>query len=495
MAITLKNIFFSILMLLISAPIFANQSVLQIGDILYIGLPGEESFNQDFTIDHNGYLLLPEAGEIKIAGENFPEAKQTIKAALSVVYQDLSHLNIYLQKEKRLTVTVLGAVAEPGIIDLPSNADIQMAIFAAGGLTPEAQLERMHLRNNETDTVFNYKEYLSTGKQTIVPKLKPADELFVPSASEIRIIGEVRRPDNYSWSKDMTLLSLIALSGGPTAVADLSKIRIITTPSAKNKEPKSEEFNLQKFIHDGGSVDSLPKLGKNYTVVIPRTVLGDERKTQWINHPSDESIYILGQVGRPGRYSFDNSMSFIDILSAADGPSERADLHNIRISHQDNAHPMSYQVNLSRFFETGDMNLLPHVVAGDVVYIPGTERNWIDYSKESTVRVLGAVRRPGRYQFSLKMTILDLLAEVGGPTEEAYISRIVVVNLSRHESAARSFNLEMFVKTGDRNLLPVLRPGDTVFVPFVSQSHWRKFMLAVTDLFRILGTLRLVGVI
>jgi protein involved in polysaccharide export with SLBB domain len=73
------------------------------------------------------------------------------------------------------------------------------------------------------------------------------------------------------------------------------------------------------------------------------------------------------------------------------------------------------------------------------------------------------------------MTILDLLAEAGGPTQDAYQEKIVVVNYAQGQDQARLFNLVQFARTGDFRTLPVLRTGDTVYIPNYSQSDWRIF--------------------
>ena len=57
-----------------------------------------------------------------------------------------------------------------------------------------------------------------------------------------------------------------------------------------------------------------------------------------------------------------------------------------------------------------------------VFYIPEKDRIWLDQTKESTVRVLGAIHKPGRYPFNDTMTILDLLAQAGG-TDHPQLTR------------------------------------------------------------------------
>ena len=112
------------------------------------------------------------------------------------------------------------------------------------------------------------------------------------------------------------------------------------------------------------------------------------------------------------------------------------------------------------------------------------------------MRVLGAVNKPGRYRFTDNMTILDLLAEAGGPSKDAYQEKIVVVNLSCCSNEARTFNLVEFARTGNYAMLPVVRQGDTVYVPDSTQSDWRVFFDGVRDAVSVLtifGLLKVLG--
>jgi hypothetical protein len=153
-------------------------------------------------------------------------------------------------------------------------------------------------------------------------------------------------------------------------------------------------------------------------------------------------------------------------------------------------------LDLGRYFETADETLLPKVLPGDTIYIPAIDKPWLDESKERTVRVLGAIAKPGRYEFNEQMTLLDLLAEAGGPSNGAYVEKIVVVNYSHAsegEDQSRTFNLSDFSKNPDFSNLPVVRAGDTIFVPEASSSHWSVFMTAVKDALSVLLLVAVVG--
>ncbi len=672
------------------------------GDVLQVILPGEDGFAKPFKVDHDGRVELPEAGPIEVSGLTLADAKERIRAALAVSFRDLSHFNVVL-KEHRLLISVLGYVKQPGEVDLPNGANVQMAVNAAGGLTQGAQLDHMQVRRGGQTITFDYKKYLDTGDAKLLPPLRPLDEIFVPASpltgnvqidfdahtlaaagdaaedrSAVRVFGEVNSPGSFAyrqgvtavdallraggvtrfagveqiriiagntprifnlkayldsgnqsmneplapgttifvpkeveevrsgahvvyvmgevakpgayeakpgtsfldilanaggpdryadstqirilqagggvvafnlaaysegghhealpvvnpgdaifvpektqgseqaswlrtptsravrvlgavkspgrveWSDEMSLLDLIAEAGGPNEHGDLANVQILTGDSGG----RTIRFNLQGFLDHGGRAGSLPAIHAGYTVTVPELPQSpsDSRST-WIKQRADASIYVMGAVGHPGRYAFEEGLSFLDIISAADGPTVSADILNIRVSHRGGPHDQVSRVNLATYFDTGDETLLPSVKPGDVIFVPDRNRNWLEMSPSNTVRVLGSVGKPGRYQFTDGMSILDLLAEAGGPTKEALQEKIVVVNLSCCDNQARLFNLVDFARKGDFSILPVVRPGDTVYVPSVDQSDWKIFMDSVHDSISVLSIFALFKVL
>lgn len=91
------------------------------------------------------------------------------------------------------------------------------------------------------------------------------------------------------------------------------------------------------------------------------------------------------------------------------------------------------------------------------------------------------------------MTILDILAEAGGPSDSAYLEKITVVNMSCCQGQARSFNLIEFSKTANIYQLPVLRAGDTIYIPDRSESFMEKARVGLEDILRLTTTIVLIG--
>ena len=678
------------------------EIIIRPGDVLQIEIPGEIDFEKPFQVKRDGTLKLPEIGNVSIVGKTLTQVNKDLAKLLGEEYRAINNFKVYLI-ERRVPIQVLGFVKVPGMIDLPEDGNIQMALQQAGGARAGAQLDRIQLNRQGKVTIFDYKKYLDTGDFSILPTIEPLDVVFVPasplignvqmdfdaatlSASgdgseaetaikvfgevlkpgvfsfkegntvvdmlmraggvtryagvehirvinngspelfdlktyldtgdashmptimpgstlfipiqeeevksglrtvyvmgevfkpgayeapagtkffdilanaggptrfaesrkiriirttgkvdafdlqaytegltqvttptvspgdaifvpektdmnekswlkitpdrSIRIMGAVKKPGRYEWGDEMSFLDILAHAGGPTQDADMSQVRVLKKGQSKRMEP----FDLDNFITEGGDFSLLPKVAAGDTIIIserPRDVI--DNKARWLRQSQESSIYVFGQVGQPGRYAFNNKLHILDILSAADGPNQHADIHNIKITHRNKYQSKVSTLDLGLYFETGDETLLPQVKSGDTIYVPERNKPWIDNKKEQTVRIIGAVEKPGRYKFSADMTILDILAESGGPTATAYLEKIMVVNISRsqtEENISQAFDLEEFIEHPDFTKLPLVRVGDTIFVPDVSQSNWNVFMANVKDMLSVVSLVAIVG--
>ncbi|MGR5433675.1 SLBB domain-containing protein [Vibrio owensii] len=438
-------------------------------------------FNLKRYLDTGDQSLLPEI--LPGATIFVPKQEEEIKAGANVVY-------------------VMGEVAHPGAYEGKKGASFMDILANAGGPTRFAESRQIRVIKTDGGVInFDLTAHTEGLSKQKVPTVGPGDAIFVPEKTDmnekswlkvapsraVAVMGEVVRPGRIEWSDEMDLIDLIAHVGGPTRRADTSKIEI-------SNNGKVTKFDLDKYILQGSPHSKLPRVSAG-TVVRVHALPDDpsDNKSQWVSQSSDASIYVFGQINAPGRYRFTKEMHFLDILSAADGPTKDADIHNIRVTHRGLGYAKVSKLNLSLYFETGDESILPDVRPGDTIYIPEKDKNWLDRSKESTVRVLGEVHAPGRYVFNDNMTILDLLAEAGGPSDSAYVEKISVVNMSCCQGQARVFNLVEFSKTANIYDLPVIRAGDTIYVPHKDESFAEKARAGLRDLLQITTTIVLIG--
>ncbi len=86
------------------------------------------------------------------------------------------------------------------------------------------------------------------------------------------------------------------------------------------------------------------------------------------------------------------------------------------------------------------------------------------------VQVWGQVNRPGQYQVPDRTDLIGLISFAGGPTESAKLEEIRIVRPLASGEKVQKVDIEEFIKSGNRELIPDLTPGDVVVVP-ASRSH------------------------
>ena len=393
------------------------------------------------------------------------------------------------------TVYIMGEVQKPGAYEAADSTNFLDILANAGGPTRFAETRHIKILTPEGESIlFDLQGYSEGTVTSKVPDLNPGDVIFVPEKTDvnekswlkiptkraIKIIGAITSPGRYEWSDEMDFTDLLAHAGGPTKGANINDIKILRNGDV------TQRFDLEKYTITDGETP-LPNLVAGDTVIVEELPVDPaDNKSQWIRQESSKSIYIMGQVGSPGRYSFNENMHFIDILAAADGPTGTADIRNIRVTHRNGNRKVS-KLDLAMYFETGDETLFPNVLPGDTIFVPEKNKDWLRTPKERVVRIMGAVQKPGRYNFDDTMSILDVLAEAGGPSNSALIDKIVVVNHSCCKEQSRVFDLEAFIKSPNSANIPVLRAGDTLYVPDKGQDLLSQFKENFLDVITILA--------
>lgn len=99
--------------------------------------------------------------------------------------------------------------------------------------------------------------------------------------------------------------------------------------------------------------------------------------------------------------------------------------------------------------------------AARYIFSPGTDAFLM------TVKVWGEVRQPGIYEVPIGVDLVELLSSAGGPTTKAKLSKIKIIHAEEEdgEDLVVSVNVKEFLNTGNSELIPEIKPNDTVVVP------------------------------
>jgi polysaccharide export outer membrane protein len=172
-------------------------------------------------------------------------------------------------------------------------------------------------------------------------------------------------------------------------------------------------------------------------------------------------VYVIGQVGDPGKYDFVSPPNLWEAIREAGGPTSTASLDDVRIVSGSGGG--SQVVNVQIALERGTVDQLPPLNDGDTVILQDRP---VIYSGSLGVSVFGAVVKPGSYKLQGKRDLLTAILLAGGPTKASDLSKIKIIRATDNNTVL-SFEVDLrnYLKVGDPAANPRLSPGDTVHIP------------------------------
>jgi len=284
-----------------------SDSLIAVSDLLEITVTNgrEEELNNHFMVrvSDEGVADVPVIGPVRVAGlEEFDASHEIAQQAVQRGIYLHPTITVEIKKKAMNRITVIGAVTEPGIIELPrNNSDIVSALAAAKGVTEEAGTEVEVIRQPTIGSAENSAGELTPGQAdsgvqltshqgagASVPqsvridlaskeamtgdfRLQDRDVVRVlPRKIErVFVTGLVKQPGQFvlPLEQDLHLLDAISMAGGTSSVvadkvfiirrvADRAEPLVIRASLSKAKRNGLE--NLQLASGDTVSVEQTP---------------------------------------------------------------------------------------------------------------------------------------------------------------------------------------------------------------------------------------------
>lgn len=271
-----------ILIFLLSAPMLISAQDIsrydyKIGaqDLLDISVFGVDELNRTVRVSENGKITLPHLGEILVEGLNKTELETKLKQLLGETLLQDPQVTVFIQEYQSKKVSVLGAVQNPGPIELLGRQTLLQIISKAGGLTDLAGENIFVIRELEegksTSLTISIDELFFKANAELNIALQPNDVVNIPvdKIVKIYVMGQVTNPGALEVKRSQipTLLQAIAHSGGFAQRASKGSVLIKRT----NEEGKEEQIKVNvKDIIKGKRKDI--QLRENDTIVVPETI-------------------------------------------------------------------------------------------------------------------------------------------------------------------------------------------------------------------------------
>ncbi len=168
-----------------------QRYVLQPQDRIAVVFPYAPSLDQEIVIQPDGMIALPWLPPLRAAGETPSSLESSLRASLARVMHNPRPRVVVRSLGPRF-VTVLGAVARPGLVDLRAAADTGYAVEAAGGVREGADRDRvLRIRPGSGPGAALQTTSLAPGSQPLA--LRHNDVVYVPS----RLESSIRRKNRF----------------------------------------------------------------------------------------------------------------------------------------------------------------------------------------------------------------------------------------------------------------------------------------------------------
>jgi protein involved in polysaccharide export with SLBB domain len=256
---------------------------------------------------------------------------------------------------RTVQVSVLGAVQKPGAVGLEQKGSLRLtdALALAGGLSvaPGAArivITRMQADGSPRTWSISGAALLEQNDQTLNEVLQEGDLVSIVGINrKVYISGEVKTPGAYELREGDSIPKLIALAGGTTETAALTRVAV-------QRAGQTIPVDTQAAFRQGAPLD-FPLQDGDFVVVPKNTA----------------QVLVLGAVNQPGAISIEENTTLRigDAIGKTGGVKDRAKLKEIGIFRSGPNGVQRQVISLDRMYN-GQPGLNYPLQSGDTLYVP-----------------------------------------------------------------------------------------------------------------------------
>ena len=417
-------------------------------DQLQVAVYGVQEYNGELLVSAEGNILVPNVGQIKVAGLTIEAATQKLKSIMgSGVYSYLrtggSKLSVTLSKIRSIKVTVIGT-NHPGNYNLSSLATVFNALYVAGGPSAFGSFREIELvRNNKLLRTIDLYRFLLHGDQTDNIGLQDNDVIRVPAYKKrVELQGQVKRPGIFEVLPGDSFAGILDFASGFTDTAYQSSVKIFQRNDKERKVADLAAADYSKYQPQTGDVVVASKILNRFA----------------------NRVRITGAIFRPDVYALSPGLTVADLIRKADGLKEDAFTGRgqiIRLQEDLTRSIQSFDIRKALAGDEANNSLLQRE---DEVLISSVQ----DLRDNFKVTIQGEVRLPGQYDFVNNLSLKDLVLQAGGFSDAAY-KTIEIARLIKRDSIKVGDNgasLIIFAKIDGEGELNSLAANNITLQPF-----------------------------
>jgi polysaccharide export outer membrane protein len=259
-------------------------------------------------------------------------------------------------------------------------------------------------------------------------------------------------------------LALIEESNNPVyrmGSGDVVRLEVFGRPEVSGKHIVGPDGKISvPLLGEISLADRTREEGRDLVTQRLRTFFTQPFASLIVDEYTSNQVTVLGRVERAGVQKFAQSPTLAEVLAGAGAMpimDKQATLTRCAIMR---GRDKLIWVDLKALLN-GDPAYNLRMKKGDIVFIPD--------SSDTSIYVLGQVVRPGSYRLTPRMTVLDALAQAGGPTEDAKPEHIGLYRAGSNTTEVIAF---ADLINPARSVNFAMEDGDVLFLP---RSGWGEF--------------------
>ena len=265
-------------------------------DEVLIQLFGNRNQSLRIMVSREGYLSIPDIGQVQVAGLAFSQARDLIRSRVqqSIIGVEAA---VTMGSLRTINIVIAGEAKHPGSYTVSALTTVTQALFVAGGVSDIGALRTIRVnRAGSTVATFDLYDLLLRGDSSNDIHLQNGDVLFIaPVQALAEVRGEVRRAAIFEVKQGDTLASLLEMAGG-------------VREGAFPKAAVLERFNEQ-HLRDLQNIDLTQSRVRNQPIQA-----GDVLRIGATSPRVANSVTVAGAVVRPGHFAWRDNLRVSDLL-------------------------------------------------------------------------------------------------------------------------------------------------------------------------------------
>ena len=293
------------------------------GDLIEISVFGVQDFSFTRRVSSSGFITLPYVGKVNVQGVTSPQLEEELTALLDGRLIPNPQVSVFVREYQSQLCVILGAVNNPGLIEMSRPLKLLEVIALAGGL-----------KQDSADRASIYHRSLEMSQNGI------------------------DKTDGTNGDHGNNGIDKTHGTNGDHGNNGMNGPRQTDTSSVM-------EVRLRALLEEGAFSENVSIAGRDVIV---------------IRHKSGPRFYVIGEVLSPGPFELppDKALLLTQALALSGGPMRTAKMNKgILVRYDGVGHRQQIQVNFSDILKGKKADFQVH--SDDVIFIPGSTFKSIGY--------------------------------------------------------------------------------------------------------------------